>query len=147
MTATITRHRKRRKLKSEINVVPYIDVMLVLLIIFMVTAPLLTLSVDVTLPKANAKAVESKEDPIVVVAYPDGRMGLKLPDAEIEVLDTAAFEAKLAPIVAQQGGEMRVMVAAEGNAPYQVVLTAMDVLKRAKVKNVSLLTESGGNAR
>ena len=49
-----------------------------------------------------------------MVAYPDGRMGLKLPDAEIEVLDTAAFEAKLAPIVAQQGGEMRVMVAAEG---------------------------------
>ena len=147
MTAAITRHRKRRKLKSEINVVPYIAVMLVLLIIFMVTAPLLTLSVDVTLPNANAKAVESKEDPIVVVAYPDGRMGLKLPDAEIEVLAPAEFEARLAPIVAQQGGEMRVMVAAEGGAPYQVVLTAMDVLKRAKVRNVSLLTQSGGNAR
>ena len=98
------------------------------------------------MPASNAKAVDSKEDPIVVVAYPDGRMGLKLPDADIEVLDTAAFEAKLAPIVAQQGGEMRVMVAAEGKAPYQVVLTAMDVLKKAKVKNVSLLTESG-NAR
>ena len=148
MTAAISRHRKRRKLKSEINVVPYIDVMLVLLIIFMVTAPLLTLSVDVTLPKANAKAVDSKEKPIVVVAYPDGRMGLKLADTDkVEVMDVAAFEAKLAPIVAQQGGEMRVMVAAEGDAPYQVVLTAMDVLKRAKVKNVSLLTQSGGNAR
>ncbi len=148
MTAAITRHRKRRKLKSEINVVPYIDVMLVLLIIFMVTAPLLTLSVDVTLPKANAKAVDSKEDPIVVVAYPDGRMGLKLPDADkVEVLDTAAFQARFAPIVAQQGDEMRVMVAAQGDAPYQVVLTAMDELKKAKVRNVSLLTESGGNAR
>ena len=142
----MTRH-KRRKLKSEINVVPYIDVMLVLLIIFMVTAPLLTLSVDVKLPNANAKAVESKGDPIIVVAYPDGRMGLKLADADIEVLDVETFKAKLAPIVAQQGAETRVMVAAEGDAPYQVVLSAMDVLKQAKVTNVGLMTKSGGNAR
>ena len=146
MTAAISR-RKRRKLKSEINVVPYIDVMLVLLIIFMVTAPLLTLSVDVKLPNANAKAVESKGDPIIVVAYPDGRMGLKLADADIEVLDVESFKAKLAPIVAQQGAETRVMVAAEGDAPYQVVLSAMDVLKQAKVTNVGLMTKSGGNAR
>jgi biopolymer transport protein TolR len=147
MTAAISRHRKRRKLKSEINVVPYIDVMLVLLVIFMVTAPLLTLSVDVKLPTANAKAVDSKTEPIVVVAYPDGRLGLKLADAEIEVMDAAGLQAKLAPIAAQQGPEMRVLVAAEGKAPYQVVLTAMDVLKKAKVKDVSLLTDSGGNAR
>ena len=147
MTAALSRHRKRRKLKSEINVVPYIDVMLVLLIIFMVTAPLLTLSVDVKLPNANAKAVDSKQDPIVVVAYPDGRMGLKLADADIEVMDAAAFQARLAPIVEQQGKDMRVLVAAEGDAPYQVVLTAMDVLKKAKVENVSLLTNSGSNAR
>ena len=146
MTAAISR-RKRRKLKSEINVVPYIDVMLVLLIIFMVTAPLLTLSVDVKLPNANAKAVESKGDPIIVVAYPDGRMGLKLADADIEVLDVETFKAKLAPIVAQQGVQTRVMVAAEGDAPYQVVLSAMDVLKQAKVTNVGLMTKSGGNAR
>ena len=146
MTAAISR-RKRRKLKSEINVVPYIDVMLVLLIIYMVTAPLLTLSVDVKLPNANAKAVESKGDPIIVVAYPDGRMGLKLADAEIEVLDVETFKAKLAPIVAQQGADTRVMVAAEGDAPYQVVLSAMDVLKQAKVTNVGLMTKSGGNAR
>ena len=146
MTAAISR-RKRRKLKSEINVVPYIDVMLVLLIIFMVTAPLLTLSVDVKLPNANAKAVESKGDPIIVVAYPDGRMGLKLADADIEVLDVESFKAKLAPIVAQQGADTRVMVAAEGDAPYQVVLSAMDVLKQAKVTNVGLMTKSGGNAR
>ena len=72
--------RKRRKLKSEINVVPYIDVMLVLLIIFMVTAPLLTLSVDVKLPSSSAKAVETRNEPIIVIAYPDGRFGLKLPD-------------------------------------------------------------------
>ena len=148
MTAAISRHRKRRKLKSEINVVPYIDVMLVLLIIFMVTAPLLTLSVDVNLPNANAKAVENNGDPIIVIAYPDGRVGLQLPGEKAPaVLDAAALEARLAPIVAEQGNKLRVMVAAQGDAPYQNVLDAMDMLKKAKVTNVGLLTKSGGNAR
>ena len=141
-------HRKRRKLKSEINVVPYIDVMLVLLIIFMVTAPLLTLSVDVKLPSSNAKAVETRNEPIIVIAYPDGRYGLKLPEAkQPEVLDAASLEAQVAAIRAEQGNELRVMVAAEGAAPYQKVLDAMDVLRRAKVSNVSLMTNAGGNAR
>ncbi|HMM24096.1 MAG TPA: ExbD/TolR family protein, partial [Pseudoxanthomonas mexicana] len=133
-------HRKRRKLKSEINVVPYIDVMLVLLIIFMVTAPLLTLSVDVKLPSSSAKAVETRNEPIIVIAYPDGRFGLKLPEAKLpEVLDAAGLEAKVAAIRGEQGNELRIMVAAEGSAPYQKVLDAMDVLRRAKVSNVSLM--------
>ena len=141
-------HRKRRKLKSEINVVPYIDVMLVLLIIFMVTAPLLTLSVDVKLPSSSAKAVETRNEPIIVIAYPDGRFGLKLPEAKKpEVLDAAGLEAKVAAIRGEQGNELRIMVAAEGSAPYQKVLDAMDVLRRAKVSNVSLMTNAGGNAR
>ncbi|MBD9469914.1 ExbD/TolR family protein [Pseudoxanthomonas sp. PXM01] len=141
-------HRKRRKLKSEINVVPYIDVMLVLLIIFMVTAPLLTLSVDVKLPSSNAKAVETRNEPVIVIAYPDGRYGLKLPEAkQPEVLDAATLEAQVAAIRAEQGNELRIMVAAEGAAPYQKVLDAMDVLRRAKVSNVSLMTNAGGNAR
>ena len=141
-------HRKRRKLKSEINVVPYIDVMLVLLIIFMVTAPLLTLSVDVKLPSSSAKAVETRNEPIIVIAYPDGRFGLKLPEAkQPEVLDAAGLEAEVAAIRGEQGNELRIMVAAEGSAPYQKVLDAMDVLRRAKVSNVSLMTNAGGNAR
>ena len=141
-------HRKRRKLKSEINVVPYIDVMLVLLIIFMVTAPLLTLSVDDKLPSSSAKAVETRNEPIIVIAYPDGRFGLKLPEAkQPEVLDAAGLEAKVATIRGEQGNELRIMVAAEGSAPYQKVLDAMDVLRRAKVSNVSLMTNAGGNAR
>ena len=74
--AGIAIHRKRRKLKSEINVVPYIDVMLVLLIIFMVTAPLLNVGVDVNLPQANAKALDSKKDPVVVQVDKDGNLAL-----------------------------------------------------------------------
>ena len=145
---TLGRTRKRRKLKAEINVVPYIDVTLVLLIIFMVTAPLLTLSVDVKLPSSNAKAVETRNEPVIVVAYPDGRFGLKLPEAkQPEVLDAATLESRVAAIRAEQGDELRIMVAAEGSAPYQKVLDAMDVLRRAKVGNVSLMTNAGGNAR
>ena len=147
MTAVFHSQRKRRKLKSEINVVPYIDVMLVLLVIFMVTAPLLTLSVDVKLPVANAKALEDRTDPIIVIAYPDGRLGLKLPDAEIAVMDAQELQARLRPMAEQQGADkLRVMVAAQGDAPYQRVLTAMDVLKKANIKDVGLLTETGGDA-
>ena len=79
----MTRH-KRRKLKSEINVVPYIDVMLVLLIIFMVTAPLLSLSVDVDLPKSSARAVESEKDPVVVTVDADGRYFLTVQGGKAE---------------------------------------------------------------
>ncbi|MET1023176.1 MAG: biopolymer transporter ExbD, partial [Pseudoxanthomonas sp.] len=85
MQSAISR-RKRRKLKSEINVVPYIDVMLVLLIIFMVTAPMLTLAVNVDIPKSTARSVDSKADPVIVTVDGDGRFFLKLKDAEIQEL-------------------------------------------------------------
>ena len=141
-------HRRRRKLKSEINVVPYIDVMLVLLIIFMVTAPLLTLSVDVKLPSSQARATQDRQDPVIVIAYPDGGLGLKLPgDERPRMVDAEAMESLLAPIRNQQGSDFRVMVAAQGDAPYQYVLDAMDVLRAANVSNVSLLSDSGSNAR
>ncbi|WP_267118728.1 biopolymer transporter ExbD, partial [Xanthomonas sacchari] len=83
MTAAISR-RKRRKLKSEINVVPYIDVRLVLLIIFMVTAPLLSLSVDVDLPDSTARSVEGKKDPVIVTVDAEGRYTLTLQDGKPE---------------------------------------------------------------
>ena len=78
--ASFGRRHKKRKLKSEINVVPYIDVMLVLLIIFMVTAPLLNLGVDIDLPKSNAKSIEQKIEPIVVVVDSQGNYSLKMQD-------------------------------------------------------------------
>ncbi|MFT4255923.1 MAG: ExbD/TolR family protein [Pseudoxanthomonas sp.] len=135
-------HRKRRKLKSEINVVPYIDVMLVLLVIFMVTAPLLTLSVDVKLPSSTAKAVDSKAEPVIVIAYPDGRLGLQLPgDSSPREVDAAGLEAMLAPIKAQQGNELRVLLAGDKDAPYQRVIDATEALRKARVTNVVLWTK------
>jgi TolR protein len=138
--------RKRRKLKSEINVVPYIDVMLVLLIIFMVTAPLLTLSIDVELPSSNAKALESKQDPIVVTVDSRGQMALQLPEGKPEAMDPAALQAQMAALVSQDK-DVRVVVAADRSVPYEKVIDAMDALKRARVEKVGLLTDAGGNAR
>ncbi len=144
MTAAISR-RKRRKLKSEINVVPYIDVMLVLLIIFMVTAPLLTLSVDVDLPVAHAKAVQDSTAPIIVTVRPDGSMTLALPEGEQKAVDAAGLEATMAAI-AIQDKDVRVLVAGDSQGSYQGVIDVMQILQRAKVSKVGLLT-SGGDAR
>jgi biopolymer transport protein TolR len=141
-------HRKRRKLKSEINVVPYIDVMLVLLIIFMVTAPLLTLSVDVKLPSMNAKAVQDNKDPVIVIARSDGRLELKLSSNDaLRSVDAAQLEAVLRPVREQQGDSFRVLVAGDADVAYQRVIDAMEALRRANVTNVSLMTQSGSNAR
>ena len=140
-------HRKRRKLKSEINVVPYIDVMLVLLIIFMVTAPLLTLSVDVKLPSSNAKAVETRNEPVIVSALPNGKYLLQLGTGEQSELEAADVQAQVAAIRQEQGEELRILVAADADAPYQRVMDAMALLQSAGIRNVSLISRSGGNAR
>ncbi len=145
MTAAISR-RKRHKLKSEINVVPYIDVMLVLLIIFMVTAPLLTLAVNVDLPVANAKAVEGQEDPIIVTVQADGHMTLTLPQGEAQAVDPGMLQSTMAAI-ARENPQARVLVAGDGQSSYQDVIDAMQALSRAGVSRVSLATQSGGNAR
>src|SRR5690606_23617866 len=134
--------RKRRKLKSEINVVPYIDVMLVLLIIFMVTAPLLTLSFEVDLPRSNAKALESKQDPIVVAVRRGGQLRLNRPDDKEPRATTAEErQARLGGIVAQDK-DVRVIVAADRAVAYEKVVGAMDVLKRANVEKVGLATDA-----
>lgn len=139
-TASLRRHRKR-KLKAEINVVPYIDVMLVLLIIFMVTAPLLNVGVDVNLPDANAKTLEQKKkQPVVVQVDPEGNLalmyeGLSRPQAmaEDELLG------KVAAFVAADK-ELPVYVAGDGAVSYQTVYELMSKLQsRASVTRVSLM--------
>ena len=135
-------HRKRRKLKSEINVVPYIDVMLVLLIIFMVTAPLLTLSFEVDLPTSNAKALEGKQDPVIVSVLSDGQLALKLPGAEKpERMEADALRAQLGAL-ASQDKSLRVIVAADRAVAYEKVVAAMDVIKAAKIEKVGLATDA-----
>ena len=137
---------KRRKLKSEINVVPYIDVMLVLLIIFMVTAPLLSLSVDVDLPKSSARAVDSRKDPVIVTVDAEGRYFLTVQGGKAEPLGGEELGGRLAAFAAQNP-DVPVFVAAPGTVDYQKVMDTMALVQAAGVPKVSLMSQPGGNAR
>ncbi len=131
----------RRRFVSEINVVPYIDVMLVLLIIFMITAPLIKQGVDVDLPTApaNPLGVDSPE-PIVISVDKNGRLYLSIsstPDSSIsgdELVDQVQSALAKQP-------ERPVMVRGDANGPYQNVVRTLVLLQKAKVESVGLVTE------
>src|SRR3990167_157959 len=99
MSTAFSRRLRTRKLKSEINVVPYIDVMLVLLVIFMITAPLLNLGVDVNLPQSNARAVETKKDPVTVSVDAQGGYTLILPEGNAKRVDARQLDAEIRALV------------------------------------------------
>ena len=132
--------RKRRSV-SEINVVPYIDVMLVLLIIFMVTAPLLKQGVDVDLPTAPANPLDvDSPEPIVITVDREGLMYLNIavdPDADI------SGEAMVRQVKAALSREPKrpVMVRGDANGPYQNVVGTLVLLQQANVDSVGLVTE------
>ena len=124
---SIRRHKKR-KLKAEINVVPSIDVMLVLLIIFMVTAPLLNLGVDIDLPQSTAKSIQDKQDPVIVSVDRSGRLFLTLQgDANREVTRDEMV-AKVKAFVSQRPN-VPVYVAGDANASYQTVYDVLSTLQ------------------
>ena len=139
--ATASRRHRKKKLKAEINVVPYIDVMLVLLIIFMVTAPLLNVGVDVNLPQADAKPLEQKNTkPVVVQVASDGALaityeGLDRPQA----VDRAQLVAKVKSFV-EADPQLPVYVAGDRDANYQTVYEVLTLLQReAKVSRAGLM--------
>lgn len=139
--ASFARRHKKRKLKAEINVVPYIDVMLVLLIIFMVTAPLLNLGVDIDLPKSNAKSIEQKKEPIVVVVDSNGNYSLKMQDIPQQRVDAAMLTAKVSAFV-KTNPEVAVFVAGDQKASYDTVYQAMVLLQQAGVERVGLMSNA-----
>jgi biopolymer transport protein TolR len=133
------RPRAKRKLKNEINVVPYIDVMLCLLIIFMVTAPLLNLGVDIELPESNARPVETQRDPVVVEVTSDGRFFLTLQGAAAEEIDPETLVAKVGAFV-RNNPEVQVMVAGDRRTDYGTVYQGMVLLQQAGVSKVGLMS-------
>ena len=135
---------KRLKLKSEINVVPYIDVMLVLLIIFMVTAPMLNSNVDVNLPQANAKSLQDKKDPVIVSVDGEGHLYLTLGTAKREPIDADALKVKVGAFV-QQNPDVSVLVAGDRDGKYDGVYQVLALLQQAGVAKVGLMSapESG----
>lgn len=135
-----THHRrKRKKLKADINVVPYIDVMLVLLIIFMVTAPLLNLGVDIELPESElAKSLNVDKDPVVVTVDQAGTLFLTLPEAKSEQVTADELRTKIAAFV-RNNPKQPVYVAGDGKAEYGKIYDAMALLQSAGVPKVGLM--------
>jgi len=132
--------RKRRAI-ADINVVPYIDVMLVLLIIFMVTAPLLKQGVDVDLPNAPANPLDvNSPEPIVVSVDRKGALFLSIaPDSQTEIgADALVQQVKDALMV---DPKRPVMVRGDANGPYQNVMSTLVLLQQAEVGSVGLVTD------
>lgn len=133
-----------RRPMSDINVVPFIDVMLVLLVIFMITAPLLTQGVKVDLPKTEAKALtEQQKEPLIVTVDSTGNFYLNLADKPNQPI-TARTLSHLASsqLSTQQTGEQRpVLVRGDKNVNYGKVMEAMVLLQQAGAKSVGLITQ------
>lgn len=133
---------QKRRLMGEINVVPYIDVMLVLLVIFMVTAPLLTQGIEVELPKANAAPIESVPDhePLVLSVDAEGNFYINAGDDE----DKPSSGQKITTIVGVVLGEKPetpVFVKADRAVAYGHVVAAMVVLQQAGARNIGFVTD------
>ncbi len=137
----MARTRNKRKPMSEINVVPYIDVMLVLLIIFMVTAPMLMQGVKVDLPEASADPVENQDsEPVIVSVNAAGELFLNL-GQEDQVLSLATIRDRVAAVM-RRSPEKPVLVWGDRAVPYGEVVTLMAALQEAGAPSVGLVTEN-----
>ncbi|WP_304176373.1 ExbD/TolR family protein [Phenylobacterium aquaticum] len=132
------RGRNRRGALAEINVTPLVDVMLVLLIVFMISAPLLTVGVPVELPKTEAGAMQDRNDPITVSIRADGSLFIQ---------ENPVPFAGLSPrLKAMTGNETKkpIYVRADGRAPYAIVAQVMAALSTSGFTSINLLTDTGG---
>ena len=128
--------RKSHKPLSEINVTPFVDVMLVLLIVFMVTAPLLTVGIPVDLPKVTANALTDQKDPLEVTVKLDGRVFLG--ESEVEVQN-------LVPrlnAITDQNTETRIYLRGDRVVAYGRIMEIMSIINSAGYKKVALVTQN-----
>ena len=138
----MARHRVRKRPMAEINVVPYIDVMLVMLVIFMVTAPLLTQGVNVDLPEASAEPMPPEEqEPLVVSVDAAGKLYLNIADDPSQPVTGDDLQQRVAAVL-RRSPKRSVLVRGDESANYGKVVAAMVLLQHAGVPNVGLVTES-----
>jgi biopolymer transport protein TolR len=131
------RKHHRRKVMSEINVTPMVDVMLVLLIIFMVSAPLLTVGVPIDLPQSQAKSLNQDKEPLTLSVNDKGKVYLQ--NAEISMDDLVS---KLEAVAQARGGtEARIYVRGDKNVDYGTMMKVMGQLSAAGFHKVALVTE------
>ncbi len=136
--------REKKALNAEMNVVPYIDVMLVLLVIFMVTAPMLITGVDVDLPKEQTNTMSQSQLPVIVSLTDSGEIfisyenNVDLPVSEPELIDTlSTLQSQSSDAGAQP---VQVMINADQNNQYGAIMTLMASLQQAGIQKVGLLT-------
>ena len=135
------RKRSRAQPMSEINVTPFVDVMLVLLIIFMVAAPLLTVGVPVELPKSAAGALPTEqEEPLTVTVTAEGAVQIQTTE-----VDRTQLVTRLRAIAAERASD-RVFLRADGAVPYASVMEVMGALNAGGFSNIGLVTDIGGPA-
>ncbi len=143
----MSRRKFKRKLVAEINVVPYIDVMLVLLIVFMVTAPLLMQGVKVDLPQAPAAPLEDKDkEPLIVSLMADGTFFIDLGNGENVEEPLAAIIDKVGKVLRQKP-ETPVLVWGDRNVGYGKVVELMAQLQHSGAPSVGLVTDPSGPSR
>jgi biopolymer transport protein TolR len=131
------RRGRRNPVMSEINVTPMVDVMLVLLIIFMVSAPLLTVGVPIDLPQSQAKSLDQDKEPLTVSVDTQGKVFLQNSEIPIEEL-----VAKLTAVTSARGGmDERIYVRGDRKVDYGTVMRVMGRLSAAGFKRVALVTE------
>ncbi|RDC73480.1 ExbD/TolR family protein [Rhodovulum sp. 12E13] len=133
------RRRGRTQAMAEINVTPFVDVMMVLLIIFMVAAPLLTVGVPVRLPETAAEALPSiTEEPLTVTLTADGG---------VAIMTTEVGQGELVPrlqAVAAERADTRIFLRADGAIPYERVMQVMGALNAGGFNDIGLVTDTGG---
>ncbi len=133
---------QKRKLMSEINVVPYIDVMLVLLVIFMVTAPLLTQGIEVDLPKANSQPIDDvpNHQPLVLSVDAAGNLYINVGDDEDEPATGKQVVARVGAVLRNRP-DTPILVKADKAVPYGNVVGAMVLLQRGGALNIGFVTD------
>ena len=133
---------QKRKLIGEINVVPYIDVMLVLLVIFMVTAPLLTQGIEVNLPKASSEPIESvpNHQPLVLSVDAEGNLYINVGDDEDEPTSGKQVVARVGAVLRNKP-DTPILVKADRAVPYGNVVGAMVLLQRGGALNIGFVTD------
>lgn len=132
--------QRKRKAIAEINVVPYIDVMLVLLIIFMITAPLLQLGVEIELPQSQAQPMDETSEPVVVNVVENGDFYLAAGGDDAELIDGESLKIKVQAFL-ERNPDLSVLIGGDQRVPYGRVYEAMVILQSAGAQNVGLMSD------
>ncbi len=130
------RHRFRFKHQAEINITPLVDVMLVLLIVFMISAPLLNVGVPIDLPKTDANALPSKSKPINITINKEGQVYLQESEVDFKILVNSLIQ------LSGNNFQERLYIRADANVDYGYVVSVMAHINKAGFSNLALVTDS-----